>query len=266
MGVSEWAFRAALAIMLHRLCNTAEVKTREKRSWLDDVSGPGKPWTGAAVAVSIIGILLLLLGLGTRPDTELLPGYVLVYALIGLLMFGPGIREASWSQLLAFVLPGFAMVALWALGTGYWGGLWLLGLPAWAIICRHWRSYDRGQQSGRLAVFLLLLVTSSFIFVVYGFLPIFGSVLLAVVPAVPLALFIASPVYRRRPLRAATEFLLSCAVVVVALTLPELGWTSPVGFASAGVLLGLLMAGWAGRSPSDSTNQPQSPRPQGQTR
>lgn len=210
----------------------------------------------AAVSVSIIGILLLLLKLGTRPDPELLPGYVVVYAVIGLFMFGPGVREVSRGQLLAFVVPGLVMVALWALGTGYWGGLWLLGLPAWAIICRRWRSYDRGRQARKLALFLLLLAASSLFFVFHALYPIFGLALLALVPAVPLAHFIASPDYRHRPLQAATEFLLACAVVAVALTLPELGWTSPEGFASAGVLVGLLMAGWAGRRPIQSSDQP----------
>lgn len=246
-----------MAIGTHLLCNTAEVETlKDRHYWLTEASGPGRPWTVAAVAVSIIGILLLLLGLGTRPDTELLPGYVVVYAVIGLFMFGPGIKEVSWGQLLAFVVPGLVMVALWALGTGYWGGLWLLGLPAWAIICRRWRSYGRGRQAGKLALFVALLAAASLFFVLYGFYPIFGLALLALVPAVPLAHFIASPGYRRRPLQAATEFLLSCAVVIVALTLPDLGWTSPEGFASAGVLVGLLMAGRAGRRPIQSSNQP----------
>ncbi|MGM0931006.1 MAG: hypothetical protein ACQEXN_15055 [Actinomycetota bacterium] len=131
--------------------------------------------------------------------------------------------------LLAFVLPDFVMVALWALGIGYWGGIWLIGLPAWAILCRRWSSYIGRQEGARLALFVLLLAASSLFFVIFGFYPVVGPALVALLPVVPLAHFIASPVYRQRPLQAVAEFLLSCAVSAVALTLPEFGWASLCG-------------------------------------
>jgi hypothetical protein len=215
--------------------------------WADDASGLGRLWTVAAVCVAATSILLLLRGLETRADAELLPGYAVAYILVGLCMFGPDIRAASWGQLLTFVLPGCAMVALWALGAGYWGGLWLLGLPAWAIICRRWGAWDRRQQAVKPVLFVAALIASALFFVLSGFYPVFGPVLLAAVPMVSPVLFIASHAYRRQPLRAAAEFLLSCAVVAVALALPSSSWLSPPGLAAAAVLTGLLMAVWAGR-------------------
>lgn len=202
-------------------------------------------WTVAAVSISAISLLLMLHALSIVPPTQLLPWYVLTYLLVGIGMMLPNLKVVSSTTLITFGLPGLFMVVIWAMEAGYWGGLWLLGLPAWAIICQRWPRFTRRQRITQPSLFVLILAGASLMFVLSGFyVPNFSAFLL---PLLPIVLLVSSQSYRLQPWRAAVEITLSVAVVATSLLLPDLGWGSPVGFAGGAVLAGVLMALWAGR-------------------
>ena len=204
-----------------------------------------RPWISAAVSVMVIGVLLLMTEISQAPAVELILGYAATYALVGLCMFWPNLRALRRAQIVGFVGPGLIMVILWVLGTGYWGGLWLLGLPAWAVICRDWSSYTRRQRFLRPLIFLLLLAAASAIFVVASIYPNFSAFLFPLIPLTHLA----DPRYRAGTVQAVAELVLSIAVIAVALAQPSNGWAWPPSFAGGAVLgCGLVLAGtlhWA---------------------
>lgn len=208
-----------------------------------------RPWIAAAVSVMVIGLLLLLTEIPRGPAVELICGYAATYVLVGLFMFGPNMRDLRGGRIVGFAGPGLVMVILWVLGTGYWGGLWLLGLPAWAIVCRDWTSYTTRQRIVRPLIFLLLLAVASAIFVVAGIYPNFSAFLF---PLIPLA-GLADPKYRARTVQAVTELALSFAVIAVAVAQPSSGWAWSPSYAGGAVLgCGLVLAGMLRWAPASS--------------
>lgn len=205
-----------------------------------------RPWIAAAASVMVIGLMLLLTEISRGPAVELVLGYAATYVLVGLCMLGPTLRALHSAQIVGFVGPGFVTGIL---GTGYWGGLWLLGLPSWAIICRDWGSYTQRQRVLRPLIFLLLLAAASAIFVVATIYPNFSAFLF---PLIPLA-GLANPNYRARTVQAVAELVLSFAVVAVAVAQPSSGWAWPPSYAGGAVLgCGLVLAGVLHWAPASS--------------
>ena len=202
-----------------------------------------RPWTIAAVFVMVVGVQLMVVGLSLVPAAELAPAYTAVYLLVGLCIFGPAGKYPSLGQAAAFIVPGILLVGLWALDTGFWCGLWLLGLPAWGVICLRWKNYTRQQRTTMSLWFLPLLAGASVIFVVTSFYFNPAAFLMPLVPLIRLAF----PDYRPRRLQVFAEVLLSVAVVAVAVfqPAPEGAWSSPYNYAGGAVTAGLLMAWWA---------------------
>jgi hypothetical protein len=126
--------------------------------------------------------------------------------------------------------------------------LWLLGLPAWGVICLRWRTYTREQRRLKPLLFFPLLAGASAIFVFSSFYFNPAAFLLPLVPLMRLAY----TDYRSHRLQATVEMLLSLAVFVIALIqpAPEGSWSSPYNYAGGAVTAGLLLAWWAGRAPS----------------
>jgi hypothetical protein len=193
----------------------------------------------------VVGVQLMVVGLSLVPAAELAPAYTAVYFLVGLCIFGPAGKYPSLGQAAAFIVPGILLVGLWALDTGFWCGLWLLGLPAWGVICLRWKNYTRQQRTTASLLFLPLLAGASAIFVVTSF---FFNPAAFLMPLVPLVRLV-KPDYRSRWLQALAEVLLSLAVVAVAVfqPAPEGAWSSPYNYAGGAVSAGLLMAWWANR-------------------
>lgn len=209
-----------------------------------------RPWTIAAVCVMVVGVQLMVVGLSMVPAAELAPAYTAVYLLVGLCIFGPAGKYPRLGQATAFIVPGILLVGLWALDTGFWCGRWLLGLPAWGLICLRWRFYTRQQRTAKSLLFVPLLAGASVIFVVTSFYFNPAAFLMPVVPMVRLA----HPDYRPHPLQVSAEVLLSVAVVAVAIfqPAPEGAWSSPYSYAGGAVTAGLLMAWWANRDHTTS--------------
>jgi hypothetical protein len=191
----------------------------------------------------VVGVQLMVVGLSLVPEAELAPAYTAVYLLVGLCVFGPAGKYPSLGQAAAFIVPGILLVGLWALDTGFWCGLWLLGLPAWGVICLRWKNYTRQQRTTTSLLFLPLLAGASVILVVTSFYFNPAAFLMPLVPLIRLAF----PDYRPRRLQVFAEVLLSLAVVAVAVfqPAPEGAWSSPYNYAGGAVTAGLLMAWWA---------------------
>lgn len=202
------------------------------------------PWTFAAVCVMVIAVTLLVHGLTQMPAIQLLPGYIAAYFLIGVCIFGPVGRMPSLRQSVAFLLPGVLLVLLALLDLGFWCGGWLLGLPAWGLLLSRWVPENRLPVI-QVLKFLALLVLGLVIFTFTGFILVFFSLAIFLLPLVPIRL--AHPDFGAHRLQAGVEVLLSVAAVVLALLLPtpEGSWSSPLIHAGGAAAAGLMIAFWA---------------------
>lgn len=212
------------------------------------------PWTFAAVCVMVITATLLVPGLTQMPAIQLLPGYVAAYLLIGVCIFGPIGRMPSLRQSLAFLLPGVLLVVLALLDLGFWCGAWLLGLPAWGLLLSRWAPENK-LLVVQVLKFLAMLVLGLVIFTFTGFILVFFSLAVFLLPFVPIRL--AHPDFRAHRLQTGVEVLLSVAAVVLALLLPtpEGSWTSPLTHAGGAAAAGLMIAFWARGIPRRSARR-----------
>jgi hypothetical protein len=213
-----------------------------------------RPWAFAAVCVMAVSLALLVFGLSQVPVIQLLPWYAGAYFLVGTCIFVPTGKLPPLRQAAAFLLPGALLIVLALMDLGFWAGGWLLGLPAWGLLLSRWVP-GNPLKFGLLLKFMGLLMLGLIIFTFNGIFPPFsiGLFLLPIIPLVRLAY----PEYRARPLQAAVEVLLGCAVVVVAFAIPtpEGSWSSSWRHAGGAATAGLLIAFWARGLPRRSSRR-----------
>lgn len=209
-------------------------------------AGSGHPWAYAAVCVMTVSLTLLLFGLSTAPPAMLVPGYAAAYLIIGFCIFGPQGKVPRLRQIMAFLVPGVALVTVALLDLGFWAGGWLLGLPAWGIVLSRWTP-ENALKVGRLLTFFGLLVLGLVAFAINIIYPIL-SLVLFLLPVIPL-IRLAHPLpgYRVGLPRTVSGVFLGLATVVAALMIPipDGSWSLPWSYAGGAAAVGLFTSRWA---------------------
>ncbi len=211
----------------------------------------GSIWEGpslvvaAAAAVGVFGVLLLR-GMVTVTGPGVLALSVLAQIVVCGLMLAPVWRGVSWQLVAGCLAPGFALAGLSAFEGGLGAAFWLVGLPAWVLLCRRWSGYRPLRKVLEVLGFLGLYAVAALLLSLTVFLPNPVALLLPLVPAARLFLG-ALPALRNVP--ALIELVLSVGLVVLAFMPPQDAWTSAWSTAG-GIVTGVLMLAWyTGRRP-----------------
>lgn len=149
-----------------------------------------------------------------------------------------------------YALPGAVLVTLWLTSALFFAALWLLGLPAWAMLCLNWASPLRRRVS-KLVLFPLGLVAAGIVFALSGSLlaPIIAPALYLLLPALVVRFMVRPD--RPRWSKLGVEGLLAVLLILAATFLPTGDWSSATAYAGGALVTGIFLAVWAGR---DSTS------------
>jgi hypothetical protein len=198
----------------------------------------------AAAVMGIVGVLLMR-ALAAVPELSDLPATVAAQILGCAVMLAPVWRRVSWKLVAGCASPGFALAVFSVVDGGYWPAFWLVGLPAWVLLCRRWSEYRPRQRVLEVLGFVVLYAGAALVFVLSIYLPNPVALLLPLVPAARLY-FDALPVSRNMP--ALVGLVLSVGLLVLVLLQPQGDWGAPWSYAGAAVTGVLILASYTGRT------------------
>jgi hypothetical protein len=220
-------------------------------AWADPGKRVGSIWeasslvVAAAAAVGVFGVLLLG-GMVTVSAPGVLALSVAAQIGVCALMLAPVWRSVSWQLLAGCLVPGFALAGLSAVGGGLAAAFWLVGLPAWILLCRRWSGYRALKKVLEVLGFLGLYAVAALLLSLTVFVP---NPVVLLLPLVPAARLYSGALPALRNLPALIELILSVGLVVLAFVAPQDAWT-PAWSTAGGIVTGVLMLAWfTGRRP-----------------
>lgn len=180
------------------------------------------------------------------PQPWTLASIVAAQILVCAAMLVPTWPSVSWKLICGCTAPGLFLAGLTTISGGYWAAFWLVGLPAWVLLCQRWSKYRLRRKFLEVLGFAALYAGASLLFALSVYLPNPAALLLPLVPAAQLYLG-ALPTKRNFP--ALIGLALSVGLVVLAALQPEANWGAPWSHAGAAVTGVLILASYTGRRP-----------------
>ncbi|RJT75625.1 hypothetical protein D6T63_17540 [Arthrobacter cheniae] len=196
-----------------------------------------------AAAVGIAEVVLMG-GFIMVPQSWVLALIVAAQILVCAAMLAPIWPSVSWKLICGCAAPGLVLTGFTVIGGGYWAAFWLVGLPAWVMLCQRWSRYRLRRKFLEVLGFAGLYAGASLLFALCVYLPNPAALLLPLVPAAQLY-FGALPVQRNLP--ALIGLVLSVGLVVLAALQPDADWGAPWSYAGAAVTGVLILASYTGR-------------------